>query len=295
LSLLLLALALQTAETPRVIVVSFDAAGYVLTSQLLAEGKLPSFDRMLRGGAWSDGMVTSFPTKTAAAHALLFTGRHGHASGITANSVLRSPPSSWSRLETRNGFFSDSLRAEPVWVSAAGRALETYVFHAPQAYPFRPQPHLNVIYGYTDAISVGEVIAPEAIPGTAESREIRFAVGESWYRGRFFDDPADPTIGFDTLEIGVEPYADAPIARLKPGDSESFSAPIAASLFGRSAWFSLRLFSLSADGSSFALYRSGTSELVTYPSDLLRGKRRSPGLLDGRLGPDPRPGRLGRG
>ncbi len=267
-SLLLLALALQAAETPRVIVVSFDAAGYVLTSQLLAEGKLPSLDRMLRGGAWSDGMVTSFPTKTAAAHALLFTGRHGHASGITANSVLRSPPSSGSRLETRNGFFADSLRAEPVWGLAAARELETYVFHAPQAYPFRPQPHLSVIYGYTDAISVGEVLAPEAIPGT-ESREIRFAVGESWYRGRFFDDPADPTIGFDTLEVAVEPDAGAPILRLKPGDSESFSPPIAASLFGRRTWFSLRLFSLSADGSSFVLYRSGTSELVTSPSDLL--------------------------
>jgi predicted AlkP superfamily pyrophosphatase or phosphodiesterase len=93
LSVLLLALALHTAETPRVIVVSFDAAGYVLTSRLLADGKLPSFERMRRGGAWSDGMVTSFPTKTAAAHDAPFTGQHGHTSGITANSVLRFPPS----------------------------------------------------------------------------------------------------------------------------------------------------------------------------------------------------------
>ncbi len=146
---LLLALALQAAESPRLIVVSFDAAGYVMTSRLLAEGKLPSFDRIVREGAWSDGMVTSFPTKTAAAHALLFTGRYGHESGITANSVLRLPPSSGSRLETLNGFFSDSLRVEPVWAKAAARGLETYVFHAPQVYPFRPQPHLNVVYGYT--------------------------------------------------------------------------------------------------------------------------------------------------
>ncbi len=268
-SVLLLALALQTAEAPRVIVISFDAAGYVLTSRLLAEGKLPSFERMRRGGAWSDGMVTSFPTKTAAAHALLFTGRHGHASGITANSVLRSPPSSGSRLETRNGFFSDALRAEPVWARAAAHGLETYVFHAPQAYPFRPQPRLGVVYGYTDTISVGEVVASEAIPGSTELREIRFAVGESWYRGRFFDDPQDPGIGFDTLEIAVEPQVGVPVLRLKPGDNEAFSAPIAATLFGKSTWFSLRLFSLSTDGSSFCLYRSGTSDLVTSPSDLL--------------------------
>ncbi len=270
-----LALALQATdaarETPRVIVVSFDGAGYVTTSRLLAEGKLPSFDRMVRGGAWSDGMVTSFPTKTAAAHALLFTGQHGHKSGITANSVLRIPPSAGSRLETLNGFYSDSLHADPVWSTAAARGLASYVFHAPQVYPFRPQPDLNVVYGYTDALSRGEVIAREAVLG-ADAREIRFGVGESRYRGSFLDDPDDPTQGLDTLEIAAESEPDAFVARLKPGDAGSFSAPIAATLEGRSTWFSLRLFTLSSDGSSFILYRSGTSELVTSPGDLLEGE-----------------------
>ncbi len=265
---LALALALQTSDAPRVIVVSFDAAGYVTTSRLLAEGKLPSFDRMVRGGAWSDGMMTSFPTKTAAAHALLFTGQHGHTSGITANSVLRVPASAGSRLETINGFFSESLRAEPVWARAAARGLETYVFHAPQVYPFRPQPHLNAVYGYSDATSQGEVLPSESVLG-AEAHEIRFAVGESRYRGTFFDDPDDPTLGCDSLGIAVEPELGAFVARLKPGDAGSFSAPIAASLGGRGTWFSLRLFTLSSDGSSFILYRSGTSELVTSPGDLL--------------------------
>jgi predicted AlkP superfamily phosphohydrolase/phosphomutase len=273
--LLLLALALQTSESPRLIVVSFDAAGYVMTSRLLAEGRLPSFDRIVRGGAWSDGMVTSFPTKTAAAHALLFTGRHGHESGITANSVLRFPPSSGSRLETLNGFFSDSLRAEPVWTKAASRGLETYVFHAPQVYPFRPQSHLNVIYGYTDVVSVGEVLAPEAVR-SAEPREIRFAVGESWFRGTFFDDPGDPRIGCDTLGVAQEPNPEVEVARLKPGEDQAFSAPLEARLQGRSTWFSLRLFALSPDASSFVLYRSGTAELVTSPEDLLAHE--APGL-----------------
>jgi len=272
---LALAFALQTLgaarEAPRVIVVSFDAAGYVTTSRLLAEGKLPSFDRMVRGGAWSDGMISSFPTKTAAAHALLFTGQHGHTSGITANSVLRFPSSAGSRLETLNGFFSESLRAEPVWARAAARGLETYVFHAPQVYPFRPQPHLNVVYGYSDATSRGEVLARKDVL-VAEPGAIRFAVGESRYRGTFFDDPGDPTEGYDSLEIAIEPELGPYVARLKPGDAGSFSVPIAASLGGRTAWFSLRLFTLSSDGSSFILYRSGTSELVTSPADLLEGE-----------------------
>jgi len=266
-----LALALQTDEAPRVIVVSFDAAGYVTTSRLLAEGKLPSFDRMVQGGAWSDGMVSSFPTKTAAAHALLFTGQHGHTSGITANSVLPFPPSAGSRLETRNGFFSEPLRAEPVWARAAARGLETYVFHTPQSYPFRPQPHLNVVYGYSEAISRGEILVPEAVRGP-EAREIRFTVGESRYRGNFFDDPDDPAIGCDSLGIAVESEHGDFVARLKPGDAGTFSAPIAASLEGGTTWFSLRLFTVSSDGSSFVLYRSGTSELKTSPGDLLEGE-----------------------
>jgi predicted AlkP superfamily phosphohydrolase/phosphomutase len=281
-----LALALQTSPAPpeasRVIVVSFGAAGYVTTSRLLGEGKLPGFDRMVRGGAWSDGMVTSFPTKTAAAHALLFTGHHGHRSGITSNSVLRVPPSEGNRLETRNGFFSESLRAEPVWEMAANRGFETYVLHAPQAYPFRPRPHLSVVYGYTEAVSRGEVLKPESVlrdtldsrwtvpeSESASAREIEFAVGESRYRGIFFDDPADPAIGCDSLGIAGDPDLDAFVARLKPGDAGSFSGPIAASLGGTSTLFSLRLFAVSPDGSSFVLYRSGTSELATSPGDLL--------------------------
>jgi hypothetical protein len=163
LNLLLVALALAAAEPARVIVVSFDGAGYATAQHLLAEGKLPSFERMVREGAWSDGMVTSFPTKTAAAHALLFTGQHGHASGITANSVLRFPPSAGSRLETLNGFFSESLRAEPVWARAAARGLETWVFHAPQVYLVRCP--TNVVYGYSGATSAERGLVPAvAVP-----------------------------------------------------------------------------------------------------------------------------------
>ncbi|MGH9324708.1 MAG: alkaline phosphatase family protein [Vicinamibacteria bacterium] len=277
-----LALALAPAqETPRVIVISFDGAGFTLTSRFLAEGKLPNFERMVREGAWSDGMVTSFPTKTAAAHALLFTGQHGHTSGITGNSVLKFPPSAGSRLDTVNGYSADPLRSETVWMKAAGAGLETYVFHAPQVYPFRPQPHLNVVYGYTSASSRGEALSPAAVlqaaldpawmipePLSEGAREIRFEVGESWFRGFFFDDPIDPTIGCDTLAVAAELDLSNLVARLKPGEGESFSDPIAARIGGKKAWFSLRLFELEENGSDFVLYRSGASELAISPDDL---------------------------
>ncbi len=101
-----------------------------MTSRLLAEGRLPHLQRMLREGAWSDGMVSSFPTKSAAAHAVLFTGHYGHRSGITANALLLLPASEHDRLETENGYFSNALRVDPVWILAAQSGLETYAMHA---------------------------------------------------------------------------------------------------------------------------------------------------------------------
>jgi predicted AlkP superfamily phosphohydrolase/phosphomutase len=281
--LLVLAAGVAESGPPRVIVVSFDGAGYVLTSRLVAEGHLPNFQRLIREGAWSDGMVTSFPTKTAAAHALLFTGRYGHTSGITGNSLLRVPPTKGSRLETENGYFSTALRVDPVWRIAARAALDTYVLHAPQVYPSSFEPHLFVATGYTEAQSRGEVVEPRTDrPGPdwllpeargAESREIRFEVGDESFRGLFFDDPFDPEEGCDTLGVAREGDLGDFVARLKAGADEQFSFPIATRVSGKEAWFQVRLFDLAQDASSFVLYRSGAAEMVV--SDGFPGRGRS--------------------
>lgn len=271
------------AAAARVIVVSFDGAGYVWTSRLLARGNLPNFERLIREGAWSDGMVTSLPTKTAAAHALLFTGQYGHASGITGNNVLKFPSSAGSRLETENGYFSTALRADPVWRMAARAGLASYVLHAPQVYPLTAEPNLFVATGYTEAQSRGEAIesgtdgpssdwrVPESRGG--EAREIRFDVGDHRFRGLFFDDPFDPTLGCDTLGVAREDDLGDFVARLKAGDRETFSFPIETRVSQKAAWFQLRLFDLEADGSSFALYRSGAVEMAA--SDGFPGRGRS--------------------
>jgi predicted AlkP superfamily phosphohydrolase/phosphomutase len=275
-ALLAVALLLVSAHARaagRVIVVSFDGAGFVTTSRLIEDGRLPNFQRLVGEGAWSDGMVSSFPTKTAAAHALLFTGQHGHTNGITANAVLRVPPERGSRLETMNGYFSDSLRAEPVWEMAARAGLDAYVFHAPQVYPFHPVPRLFAAHGYTDVETSGEVIDPDVAPAPdagwlvpdawrKEAREVGFTVGETAFRAVLFDDPLDPATGVDTL--GVAPASDLSsfVARVKSGREGKFSEPLAAWLSGKKVWFSLRLFDCAPDGSSFVLYRSGASEMA---------------------------------
>ena len=272
---------------PRVILVSWDGAGFALTSRLLAEGRMPNLRRMLREGAWTDGMVSSFPTKTAAAHAVLFTGYYGHQSGITGNTVLMLPAPEHDRLETLSGYFSTALRVDPVWVRVARAGLDAYAVHATQSYPFEAalrdldadeRRHLFLIHGYTEVQLRGETwnersaplelpsgwTIPEALGGAA--RAFRFTVGESSFWGLFFDDPMDPTAGVDTLGV-VRDRTDTEFeARIKTGDN-GFSTPIAARASGTDVRFSLRLFDVSTDADRFLLYRSGAVEMALSNPD----------------------------
>lgn len=272
------------AEThPRVILVSWDGAGYVMTSRLVSEGRMPNLARMLSEGAWTDGMVSSFPTKTAAAHAMLFTGYYGHRSGITANSVWKLPPSEHDRLETWNGYFATALRVDPVWLRVARAGGDAYVLHGTQAYPFESalrsldrsaQRHLYVIHGYTDVQARGEVLDEDSvelehpsgwsIPEAwgKEARAFRFSVGDTELWGLFFDDHLDPEPGIDTL--GVVRSRDAPVfdARIKAGPEAGFSSPVFAVSSGKSVAFSVRLFELTPEADHFLLYRSGAVELA---------------------------------
>lgn len=276
-------LAARSAAGPRVILVSWDGAGYVMTSRLVAEGRLPNLRRMLREGAWTDGMVSSFPTKTAAAHAVLFTGHYGHTSGITGNELLELPPAEHDRLETVNGYFSTALRVDPLWVRAAREGRRAYAVHATQAFPFATslrdltaseREDVFLIHGYTD-VQVREETLTErdislaqpsgwAIPEArgAEARAFAFTVGDSSFWGLFFDDPFDARRGCDTLGVVEDPHATDFVARLKIEDEAGFSTPIHARASGRDVWFSLRLFDVEACGERLLLHRSGAVELA---------------------------------
>ena len=254
---------------------------------MLAEGRLPNLQRMVREGAWSDGMITSFPTKTASAHAVFSTGVYGHTSGITANFLLRSPPSEHTRLERESGFFSHPLRVDPLWVRTARAGLMTYTFHAPQSHPFEKSlgrlsadqtRNLHMLYGYSGRRVTADVLTDQrvttapawnwGIPEAAgpEAREITFQVGERVFWGVFFDDPFDPAIGCDTLGIVTDKLDTEFSARVKPGEGESFSVPIMTTLQGEELWFALRLFDLDETGSRFVIYRS-SAEAVHVSSE----------------------------
>ena len=265
-------------ESPRrAILFVWDGAAHWVATRLLEEGRLPNLQRMVREGAWSDGMITSFPTKTAAAHAVFWTGVYGHTNGITANSVLQLPAGEHTLLEWESGYFSHLLRVDPIWVRTARAGLMTYTFHVPQSYPFDKSldllspdqaQNLRMLYGYSGVGVTADVLTGERVPTVPasnwgipegagpEAREITFRVGDRDFWGVFFDDPFDPTVGCDTLGI-VEDKLDTEFtARVKAGDGASFSAPIATSLQGQELWFSLRLFELDPMASRFVMYRS---------------------------------------
>ncbi len=289
-ALLLAGLAAPRVQAPsRVILVSWDGAAYWMASRLLSEGKLPNLARLVREGNWSDGMISSFPTKTAAAHAMLWTGTYGHTNGITGNSVLLEPASEHSRLESRSGYFSDALKAEPLWVTTARAGLKTYVFHATQSYPFEKhlqrlsptaaREKLQMLYGYTRINVPAEVFSEQKTPTApawgwaipeargAEAREFGFDVGEDRFWAVLFDDPIDPAKGCDTLGIARDKQATAFEARVKPGEKAAFSIPVGTRLQDKILWFSLRLFELDPIASRFLIYRTSAQAVVTTSED----------------------------
>ena len=156
----------------RVILFAWDGAAHWITTRMLTEGRLPNLQRMVREGAWSDGMITSFPTKTASAHAVFSTGVYGHTSGITANSLLLLPPGDHTRLERESGFFSHPLRVDPLWVRTARAGLMTYTFHAPQSHPFEKSlgrlsadeaRNLHMLYGYSGRRVTADVLTDQRV------------------------------------------------------------------------------------------------------------------------------------
>ena len=238
-----------------------------MTSRLLAEGRLPNLARMQREGAWTDGMVSSFPTKTAVAHAVLFTGHYGHTNGITANLVLRQPQEQWTRLDVESGYFSGPLRVPPIWARAAREGRNTYVFHGTQAYPFSPVSAAEPLFSSLMAITCHRgatsrrgrggrgACASGSEPAVGRTRGARrggtradVSRRDSDFQGLLYDDPLDPVGGIDSLGIVVDETDAEFLTIVKPGVDERFSDPLPALVQGKRVWFSLRSVLFGPDG-----------------------------------------------
>ena len=120
----------------RAIVVSLDAFNEERVTGTIGAGRIPAIRRLFAEGQCAASAIPAFPSVTAAGHAALWTGAYGDRSGIPANWHLRLPASRHDITETQNGFRSDGLRAEPLWIRAAAAGVATFGHHVTQA----PQP-----------------------------------------------------------------------------------------------------------------------------------------------------------
>jgi predicted AlkP superfamily phosphohydrolase/phosphomutase len=294
----------------RGVLLSLDGAGERLIAEAISRGAMPELERLRRRGATADGVITAFPAKTAPGHAALFTGAWSPLNGIGGN--WHAVPGG-SILEQEDGYRSDRLAAEPVWVSAARQGLDVTVASAPQAFPFEPYldgrrfganfgRRLTLLDGYDRTGALSTVVTESAtsiralgdwgdVP-LAGATELGLEISGVAFRGLLLDDPADPAAGYDTLLLSRE---GGPIARLEalpPGDPAAF---VPVTLPGPDQPIThVRLFELAPDGSALLLFatapypmrssRPGLSEQVVAATGGFVGNGASWAYGAGRLG-----------
>ena len=295
------------APKPRLLVLAVDGGGQELVQGFLRDGALPNFSRLREEGAFSDGMVTAFPSKTAASFAMIWTGLPGRESGITGNSVLAVPADSHTLLDTRDGFSAALLRADPLWTRVARAGRRAVALHTTHTFPLEAalsrlprerRGELFILTGYGDVrlppATLDEVRNPllgeppvRLAEGRAGAREggspgvFPFEVGETSFLGVFLDDPLNPESGWDTFGVLADPgegdTGDGPpvwLARVGIGPEAAFSGPIGAASEGRRVEFRVRAFAAAppAAGAAarYVVFRGGASEMGAHPEAFWR-------------------------
>ncbi len=287
---------------PRLLVLAVDGGGYELVQEFLRDGVLPNFARLRDEGAFSDGMVTAFPSKTAPSFAMIWTGLPGRETGITGNAVLALPADAHTLLDTRDGFSAALLRADPLWTRVAGAGRRAVALHTTHTVPLaaalgRLGPErrgdLYILTGYGDVrlppATLDEVrnplLAEPPAPlaaGRASARVggnpgvFRFEVGGTGFLGVFVDDPLNPESGWDTFGVledpgDRDPGPEAPLwlARVGIGADAGFSGPISVEAEGRRVEFRVRAFAAAAPAAGsparYLVFRGGASEMGAHP------------------------------
>ncbi len=279
-------------HAPQLVFLAWDGAADWAVDRLLEEGEMPNLAALAAAGARAEYSVTSFPSKTAAAHATLWTGCGPACNGVVANSVplIDAGNGQGTLLESRRGFSSEALTAEPIYVTAAKAGRRVLVLSATQSYP--ETPHVKTLTragvpadryrsfsGFEHRIAGEKVLGPvdfkpvtEPWPGlpaaaAAGAREAELAVGDSRIFALVYDDPADRTSGFDTLLLRLgSRSAEAPASDLlKPHaaalEPNGWSIPFRVRRGDRVGNTFFRLFDLAPDGSRLVLYQRKASAL----------------------------------
>ncbi|MBC7543715.1 MAG: alkaline phosphatase family protein [Candidatus Sericytochromatia bacterium] len=268
----------------RAIILSCDGGGAVLLQRMMEAGLMPHLTALRRRGLSADYARTSFPSKTAPGHAAIWTGAYGNRNGIVANHVPLMPWADHTLAEFDDGFNANLLQSDPVWVSAAKQGKRTVVIQGTHSTPieaymrgghfdaasrnvrivdfYKGQLGSHTVYGpslprrASDWANAPKLSAAMTLPGEA---------GTGTMPALLADDPADPTVGYDT--VAISPTKDWRTAtKLKSDAAGRFSAALPwPDSDGRRTTF--RLWDLLPDGTQFRLYRTPVSKQTTNQPD----------------------------
>jgi hypothetical protein len=204
----------------RALLASLDGAGAAVIEEMVGRGLMPNLAALRARGAVPLGSLGPLPTKTAPAHAAIFTGAWSDVNGVAGNEV---PVPGGSVLQSLDGYDSQRLLVEPIWVTAARQGLDVTVAQSTQIYPFTPyEPggrlsagaaRLRLLDGYgglrrSAAVLGRDDLQERAAQGLAlpahqgPVHTFALQVLATRLHGAFYDDPADPRVGYDTLSLG---------------------------------------------------------------------------------------------
>ncbi|BDC51348.1 hypothetical protein F183_A36640 [Bryobacterales bacterium F-183] len=196
-------------------------------------------------------LQTTFPSKTAAGHAALFTGAWGSVNGIYSNT---NPRPGYALADTISGYRSESLAADPIWTTASSQGISSVVYQATQMYPFseRSTGKAVTINGYQSwTIAPARVISAKDLKSSSEwvDGPLRFTIQR---------EPQGLRVGFGTQTVLVR---HVPTETKGPRNRElarHFSAPLPVEANGIRTAVYFRLFEYSP--TDFLLYRTPAQE-----------------------------------
>lgn len=110
---------------PYVVLISFDG----MKPEYLTRIDLPNFQRVMRQGVRSVGMIPSFPSKTFPSHYSIVTGMRAESHGLVGNRFWDAERNeAYSMSDTLDVWDDTWYRGEPIWVTAEKQGLRSASF-----------------------------------------------------------------------------------------------------------------------------------------------------------------------
>ena len=134
----------------RAIVISFDGFSEQRLREYSDSLTAPHLWSLFQAGICAEAVRPGFPSTTPVSHASIWTGAYPNVTGISASANGAYPHWGTTILERTDGYSSEVLRAEPIWISAARQGKRVFSHMATQApgvpgYPpvNEPEPRLD--------------------------------------------------------------------------------------------------------------------------------------------------------